>query len=105
MYSWWPLEPQTTISKELLFLKSPLLILDLSIPKNVDSNVVENPLVSLVHLDELSKMLTKPCTTEKQGVPLALAILGGSQRRISRIGLLTENMLPLLDPLKKRKAE
>ena len=64
-----------TISKELLFLKKPLLILDLSIPKNVDSNVVENPLVSLVHLDELSKMTDQTLHNRKAELPLALAIL------------------------------
>src|SRR5690554_563782 len=47
---------QPTISKELLYLKRPLLILDLSVPKNVSQDVLENELVTLIHLDELSAL-------------------------------------------------
>src|SRR5690606_32179230 len=39
-----------TIDKELLNLKKPLLILDLSIPKNVNENVLDVADVTLVHL-------------------------------------------------------
>ena len=45
-----------TISKELLYLKKPLLILDLSIPKNVDENVKLNTDVNLLDLDYLSNI-------------------------------------------------
>ena len=45
-----------TISKELLYLSKPLLILDLSIPRNVDQEVAEHPMVTLIHLDELAKV-------------------------------------------------
>ena len=43
-----------TISKSLLHTKKPLLILDLSVPKNVHDDVTELDNVTLVHLDQLS---------------------------------------------------
>ena len=64
-----------TISKELLHLKKPLLILDLSIPKNVSTNVTENPLVTLVHLDELSRMTDKTLEHRKSQIPKAEEII------------------------------
>lgn len=66
---------QPTINKELLFLKKPLLILDLSIPKNVSENVKENPLVTLVHLDELSKMTDRVLNKRKEQLPAAKRII------------------------------
>src|SRR5690606_2999018 len=62
---------QPTISKELLFLKRPLLILDLSIPKNVSEDVLENDFVTLVHMDHLS--LVTDHTLEKRAAQLPLA--------------------------------
>ncbi|MGB3775473.1 MAG: glutamyl-tRNA reductase, partial [Leeuwenhoekiella sp.] len=60
-----------TISKDLLHIKKPLLILDLSIPKNVDSNVEEVEQVTLVHLDQLSKITDDTLNRRKQHVPKA----------------------------------
>lgn len=64
-----------TIDKELLNLKKPLLILDLSIPKNVNSNVCDVPGVKLIHLDALSKMTDDTLEKRKKYVPQALAII------------------------------
>ncbi|MGB3344699.1 MAG: glutamyl-tRNA reductase [Aequorivita sp.] len=66
---------QPTISKELLFLKRPLLIVDLSIPKNVSDDVVENPLVTLMHLDELSALTDQTLEHRASQLPLADAII------------------------------
>ncbi len=66
---------QPTISKELLFLKKPLLILDLSIPKNVASNVSENDNVTLIHLDELSRVTDKTLEHRQSQIPLAEKII------------------------------
>lgn len=66
---------QPTISKELLFLKRPLLIVDLSIPKNVSDDVVENPLVTLIHLDELSALTDQTLEHRASQLPLADAII------------------------------
>ena len=66
---------QPTISKELLYLKKPLLILDLSIPKNVDSNVADNEYVTLIHLDELSKVTDATLAHRQSQIPLANNII------------------------------
>lgn len=64
-----------TISKELLYLKKPLLILDLSIPKNVSDSVRENPNVTLIHLDELSKVTDATLEHRQSQIPLAETII------------------------------
>lgn len=64
-----------TIDKELLNLKKPLLILDLSIPKNVNPDVLELPGVTLIHLDTLSQMTDDTLENRKKYVPKALAII------------------------------
>jgi len=64
-----------TIDKELLNLKKPLLILDLSIPKNVNENVLNVAGVTLVHLDQLSQMTDDTLAKRKEYVPQALAII------------------------------
>ena len=66
---------QPTISKELLHLKRPLLILDLSIPKNVSENVCENDFVTLVHLDDLSTVTDKTLEDRASQIPIAKAII------------------------------
>ena len=46
-----------TVSKEHdFYTDKELLILDLSIPKNVANDVLELPTINLVHLDDLSKI-------------------------------------------------
>ncbi|WP_432412191.1 glutamyl-tRNA reductase [Rasiella sp. SM2506] len=66
---------QPTISKELLYLKKPLLILDLSIPKNVSENVKEHEHVTLIHLDELSKVTDATLAHRQSQIPLAQTII------------------------------
>lgn len=64
-----------TIDKNLLNLKKPLLILDLSIPKNVDENVKQIEGVSLVHMDFLSQITDETLEKRKEQVPFAEAII------------------------------
>ena len=45
-----------TVSKSIIHSKKPLLILDLSVPKNVHEDVKDLDNVTLVHLDELSQI-------------------------------------------------
>lgn len=66
---------QPTISKELLYLKRPLLILDLSIPKNVSENVLENEFVTLIHLDELTALTDQTLQQRAEELPLAEKII------------------------------
>ncbi|TQD40617.1 glutamyl-tRNA reductase [Haloflavibacter putidus] len=64
-----------TISKELLYPKKDLLILDLSIPKNVSAEVAELDNVNLIHLDHLSKMTDKTLEKRKAFIPQAEEII------------------------------
>lgn len=66
---------QPTINKELLYLKKPLLILDLSIPKNVSEDVKELDNVTLVHLDDLSAITDKTLEKRSKQIPQAEEII------------------------------
>ena len=64
-----------TIDKALLNLKKPLLILDLSIPKNVHENVTSIAGVTLIHLDYLSQITDETLENRKLHIPAAEAII------------------------------
>ncbi len=64
-----------TIDKAILNLKKPLLILDLSIPKNVNENVNDLDNVTLVHLDDLSQITDETLENRKLHIPAAEAII------------------------------
>ena len=64
-----------TIDKTLLNLKKPLLILDLSIPRNVNPDVAEIEGVNLIHLDHLSQITDDTLERRKQHIPAAEAII------------------------------
>ena len=64
-----------TIDKAILNLKKPLLILDLSIPKNVHENVKDLDFVTLVHLDDLSQITDETLENRKLHIPAAEAII------------------------------
>ena len=64
-----------TVDKAILNLKKPLLILDLSIPKNVNENVMAVDGVSLVHMDHLSQITDETLENRKKQIPAAEAII------------------------------
>ena len=64
-----------TVDKAILNLKKPLLILDLSIPKNVNENVNELDGVTLVHMDQLAQMTDETLENRKKHIPAAEAII------------------------------
>ncbi|MCF6129716.1 glutamyl-tRNA reductase [Flavobacterium sp. AS60] len=64
-----------TIDKAILNLKKPLLILDLSIPKNVNENVTTVEGVTLIHLDHLSQITDETLENRKLHIPAAEAII------------------------------
>ncbi len=64
-----------TIDKAILNLKKPLLILDLSVPKNVNENVQELENVTLIHMDHLSQMTDETLENRKKHIPAAEAII------------------------------
>ena len=64
-----------TIDKYLIQSEKPLLILDLSVPKNVDINVNDLENVSLVHLDHLSQITDETLEKRKAHIPMAETII------------------------------
>jgi glutamyl-tRNA reductase len=64
-----------TIDKAILNLKKPMLILDLSIPKNVNENVEELEGVTLIHMDYLSQLTDETLENRKKHIPAAEAII------------------------------
>jgi len=66
---------QPTISKDIIHKDTPLLILDLSIPSNVHSNIEELEHVTLINLDSLSQITNKALEDRRQYIPQAEIIL------------------------------
>lgn len=90
-----------TISKELIYTKKPLLILDLSIPKNVSDDVTELPNVTLIHLDHLSQMTDETLEKRKKFIPEAEAIIEQIKDEFIQ-WLETRKFAPVIKALKKK---
>lgn len=90
-----------TISKDLIVTQRPLLILDLSIPKNVKENVADLPNVSLVHLDELSQITAQTITDRQLFVPQAQEIISEIKTEF-QLWLQSREFAPTMNALKTR---
>ncbi|MEA1785709.1 glutamyl-tRNA reductase [Arenibacter sp. GZD96] len=90
-----------TISKEIIHTNKPLLILDLSIPKNVSSDVAELTHITTIHLDALSQMTDDTLVKRKQYVPEAEAIIEDIKREFIQ-WLETRRFAPVIKALKKK---
>lgn len=90
-----------TVSKELIFPNKELLILDLSIPKNVDTDVTELPNVRLVHLDHLSQITDETLERRKQYIPQAENIIEEIKTEFTE-WLETRRFAPTIKALKKK---
>ncbi|WP_299128627.1 glutamyl-tRNA reductase [uncultured Winogradskyella sp.] len=66
---------QPTVYKTLVTTEKPLLVLDLSIPKNVNENLKELSNVTLVHMDDLAKITDDTLEKRKAFIPAAEAII------------------------------
>jgi glutamyl-tRNA reductase len=64
-----------TVYKSLISTKKPLLVLDLSIPKNVNEDITEHDNITLVHLDDLAKITDDTLEKRKAFIPDAEAII------------------------------
>ncbi|XCF07861.1 glutamyl-tRNA reductase [Tamlana crocina] len=93
-----------TIDKHLIQSKKPLLILDLSIPKNVDSNVKELHNVQLIHLDYLSKITDETLEARKQHIPSAEAIIEEVKTEFNS-WLETRKFAPTIKALKHKLSD
>ncbi|AEM70532.1 Glutamyl-tRNA reductase [Allomuricauda ruestringensis DSM 13258] len=90
-----------TVSKALIYTKKPLLILDLSVPKNVSDDVKELDNVSLVHLDQLSQITDETLTKRKEYVPKAEAIIEKVKKDFLK-WLETRKFAPVINALKDK---
>ncbi|WP_431156972.1 glutamyl-tRNA reductase [Winogradskyella poriferorum] len=66
---------EPTVYKSLISTTKPLLILDLSIPKNVSEDVMDLSNVSLVHMDDLAKITDDTLEKRRAYIPNAEAII------------------------------
>lgn len=90
-----------TVSKALIYPKKPLLILDLSVPKNVADDVLELDNVSLVHLDQLSQITDEALAKRKEYVPKAEAIIEQVKKDFLK-WLETRKFAPVINALKEK---
>ena len=66
---------EATIKKEHILTSKKLLILDLSMPANVSKEVAELENVTLINVDELSKITDETLAVRQQEIPVAEAII------------------------------
>ena len=64
-----------TVTSDLIYNKKPLLILDLSLPRNVDHELNDRPNTQVIHLDELSQITDATFERRKKFIPQAEQIL------------------------------
>ncbi|TMU54934.1 glutamyl-tRNA reductase [Flagellimonas algicola] len=90
-----------TVSKALIYSKKPLLILDLSVPKNVSDDVRELDNVTLVHLDQLSRITDDTLTKRKAFIPKAENIIEEVKKEFIK-WLETRKFAPVINALKEK---
>lgn len=93
-----------TVDKQIIQSKKPLLILDLSIPKNVDKDVEALDNVTLVHLDDLSKITDQTLEARKKHIPLAESIIEEVNTEFSQ-WLETRKFAPTIKALKHKLSD
>jgi glutamyl-tRNA reductase len=64
-----------TITADLIHNQKPLLILDLSLPRNVDAKIKDRPNTQVIHLDELSQITDATFEKRKKFIPQAEKII------------------------------
>jgi glutamyl-tRNA reductase len=89
-----------TVDKSIIANNKPLLILDLSIPSNVDSHLKNLDNVTLVNLDELSQLTNAALKRRKQYIPEANTILNEIQNDFLK-WLAHRKFAPTLKALKQ----
>lgn len=89
-----------TLSKSLIHTESPLLVLDLSIPQNVDDDVLDLPNVTRIHIDELSSMTDNTLFERQKEIPKAKAIIEEVVKEFTN-WLGTRSFAPTVQALKQ----
>jgi len=88
-----------TITSENITSKNDLLILDLSMPENVDLAVGKLENVTLVNIDELSKITNKTIAERQQEIPKAEAIINAHKSEFME-WLVHRKFTPAVNALK-----
>ena len=89
-----------TVTKEHLSTDRKILILDLSMPENVDTSVSEYENVSLVNVDELSKITLETLSTRQKEVPIAEEIIEDYKEEFND-WLNNRKLVPAINALKE----
>nr|WP_321221203.1 glutamyl-tRNA reductase [uncultured Psychroserpens sp.] len=90
-----------TVDKHCIQTTKPLLILDLSIPKNVNENVSELSNVTLVHLDDLAQITDDTLERRKEHIPVAEEIIEDVKTEFNA-WLATRKFAPTIKALKHK---
>ena len=90
-----------TIEKALITSDKNILILDLSIPKNVNDDVSELENVTLVHLDHLSQITDETLERRKTHIPLAESIIEEVKSEFN-VWMETRKFAPTIKALKHK---
>ena len=93
-----------TVSKDIIFTDKELLILDLSIPKNVSEDVSEHPNVNLIHLDHLSQITDETIEHRQAQIPLAEVIIDEEEKEFAS-WLEARKFAPTIKALKHKLEE
>ena len=89
-----------TISKQHISPDKEILILDLSMPENVDSSVNQFKNVTLVNVDELSKITLETLSTRQKEVPIAEKIIEVYKEEFND-WLHSRKLVPAINALKE----
>lgn len=92
---------QPIISKVLIPEDKPLIIIDLSIPKNVEDSIASMANVTLVHLDHLSQITDETLAKRKQDIPQAERIIESVKSEFTDWAE-TRKFAPTIKALKKK---
>ena len=90
-----------TIDKSLITNTKPLLILDLSIPKNVANDVAHCEHVTVLHMDELSKITDETLARRQLEIPKARIIVNDVLEEFNS-WLETRKFAPTINALKQK---
>lgn len=90
-----------TVDKHIIQNNKELLILDLSIPKNVNENVTQLKGVRLIHLDHLSQITDNTLEKRKSDIPLAEQIIAEVKSEFND-WLETRKFAPTIKALKNK---
>jgi len=90
-----------TIDKHIIQSTKDLLILDLSIPKNVNNNVQDLDNIKLIHLDDLSQITDETLEKRKLHIPLAESIIEDVKAEFNN-WLETRKFAPTIKALKSK---